>query len=115
MRIFRLWCFLILALWADTTFAGRLLTAYTATWCGPCQQFEQDIAHEPDITRGYDLEIIDAESDLELQRQKSVHVFPTFIITEYVDDKEIEIARKIGYRQLEFREWLKKHKAKPRH
>lgn len=112
MRAFRLVCFLIVALWTNNTFAQRFLRAYTAEWCAPCQEFKRDVLADPELVRGYELEIVDAGEDVEIQKQKKLSTFPTFIIEDAEHEKEI--SRKAGYKPAEFREWIRAHRVKKR-
>lgn len=115
MRITRIAAFLLLFLWPGNLFAEKLLTVFTANWCGPCQQFKQDILKDPGITAQYKVELIDIDTHENLVQDKKIKVFPTFIISEYQDDKEVEISRMTGYGRAELPGWLKKHRDKPKH
>ena len=59
---------------------------FTASWCGPCQQFKQIM--EGLKSDGLPIEIIDIDSNEDLARKFLVRSVPTTIIME--DDKEIE-------------------------
>ena len=51
---------------------------FTATWCGPCQQFKPimtEIANE-----GHSVQFIDIDSQEDLARQHNVRSVPTVII-----------------------------------
>tara|TARA_A100001011_G_C14068515_1_gene739220 strand:- start:267 stop:515 length:249 start_codon:yes stop_codon:yes gene_type:complete len=59
---------------------------FTASWCGPCQQFKPIM--EGLKSDGLPIEIIDIDSNEDLARKFLVRSVPTTIIME--DDKEIE-------------------------
>ena len=53
---------------------------FTATWCGPCQQFKPimtEIANE-----GHSVQFIDIDSQEDLARQHNVRSVPTVVIEE---------------------------------
>jgi len=63
---------------------------FTATWCGPCQQFKpimQEIANE-----GHSVQFIDIDSQENLARQYNVRSVPTVII----EQNGSEVNRLIG-------------------
>jgi thioredoxin 1 len=63
---------------------------FTATWCGPCQQFKPIM--EELKSDGLPIEIIDIDSNEDLAREFVVRSVPTTIIM----DGEVEVERFIG-------------------
>ena len=63
---------------------------FTATWCGPCQQFKpimEEIAGD-----GYSIEFIDVDNEQNKAEKYGVRSVPTVVI----EDNGIEVDRFIG-------------------
>ena len=63
---------------------------FTATWCGPCQQFKpimQEVSNE-----GHSVQFIDIDSQGDLARQYNVRSVPTVV----VEQNGSEVNRLIG-------------------
>ena len=112
MTVFRILLTVIVALWVGTSAGEDELTAITANWCAPCQQFKKDLIESGNELGETAVHVIDFDRSVEYATDKKVKTVPTFILHE-IDrgGVEKEIARKVGYKSLEdLHDWLKTNK-----
>jgi hypothetical protein len=93
--------------------AGEMLLAFTAEWCGPCQQFKRDYMADKELTAGYEVEIIDGDRAKEMAKDFEVKSYPTFIVVKVAKNgvlkKDNVVKRQAGYTSAEkFKDWLKR-------
>ena len=67
--------------------AAVVFLAFTATWCGPCQQLHRDFDGHRAVT------FVDVDAEPEMARRHSVRRMPTIVAV--ADGREV--ARKVGY------------------
>lgn len=111
----KLWGSLLLGVigLGGTGIAGEMLLAFTAEWCGPCQQFKADYMRDASLTAGYTVEIIDAEKAQEMAKDFGVVSYPTFIVVKVAADDKLNknnvVKKQSGYTGPEkFKAWLKR-------
>ncbi|NBT59440.1 thioredoxin, partial [bacterium] len=95
----------------NSAIAADVLLAFTAEWCGPCQQFKADYMADKNLVAGYETEIINVDKAKELARDFDVKSYPTFIVIKVEDDgtwrKDNIVKRKSGYDSpKKFKKWL---------
>jgi thiol-disulfide isomerase/thioredoxin len=91
--------------------AAEQLLVFTASWCGPCQQFKQDLADNPAVLQDYVIDVIDAELARDMKKDFQVKSYPTFILVDVGPDGVLRndrvLKRRSGYRGLgELQRWL---------
>ena len=59
---------------------------FTASWCGPCKRVRPIV--EEMISGGYNIQILDADTELELINKYNIRSVPTFILLN--NDSEID-------------------------
>lgn len=69
---------------------------FTAIWCGPCKK-TRPIVEELISNNEADIQIIDADSELDLIKKYEIRSIPTFILLE----NDIEIDRAFGTKTKE--------------
>jgi thiol-disulfide isomerase/thioredoxin len=107
MKVLRM---LLVALIANVCGGGESLVVFSASWCGPCQQFKQDLVEDPELIAGYEIDVIDVDLLPDMAADFTVKSYPTFIVVKVDDDilkPENEIRREIGYTGPgKFKRWL---------
>lgn len=92
--------------------AGEVLLAFTASWCGPCKQFKSDVAENPEMVAGYELDIIDVDQAKEMAQDFGVKSYPTFFVVKVGDDGVVKVANIVkkqeGYDARKFKRWLER-------
>ena len=82
-----------------------ILLIFGADWCGYCQNLKRDLPTIPEIDK-FIVCAIDIENNPELKAQMNVSSLPTSIIIDQNTNKEI--IRKLGYKPLEYKGWLRR-------
>lgn len=113
MNIFRGLVVLGVILVGTVSMAGEVLLAFTAEWCGPCQQFKKDLADDPKLAEGYEVDIVDAEVVSEMARDFGVKTYPTFYVVKVADDGVLKVSNVVkkqeGYTGArKFKKWLER-------
>ena len=90
--------------------AEETLLVFTASWCGPCQNFKKDLAADATLAGEYPVDNIDIDVAPEVAADFAVNGVPTFILID-VNDKTLnpqkEIRRRVGYTGPQaFKAWL---------
>ena len=75
--------------------SGVEVTAYTATWCGPCTRLKEDF--------GGEIAFVDVDEQPEVARRNNVRAMPTIIATA----NGREVGRTVGYHgRVSLRRWI---------
>lgn len=93
--------------------AGEVVLAFTAEWCGPCKQFKSDVAENPELVAGYDLDIVDVDQAKEMTKDFGVKLYPTFFVVKVEEDGALKVANIVkkqeGYDGAKkFKKWLER-------
>jgi len=73
----------------------KKLLYFTASWCGPCKKTRPVV--EQMILEGFNIEILDADIELDMIKKYEIRSIPTFILIE----NDLEIARSTGAKNKE--------------
>ena len=97
------------------SFGAEQLLVFTVGWCGPCQQFKQDLTNNPEALRGYTPDVIDAEAASDMKKDFEVKSYPTFILVDVGPDGIVRndrvLKRRTGYKGLaELQRWLERRR-----
>ena len=68
---------------------------FTASWCGPCKKTRPVV--EQMILEGFNIEILDADIELDMIKKYEIRSIPTFILIE----NNLEISRSTGAKNRE--------------
>lgn len=79
----------------------KLVLVFGADWCPYCRVLKKDINNIS--FKKYIVCIIDTDKNKELVQKYRIKGLPTSII---IDHKETELARKTGYKQSDYNQWL---------
>jgi thioredoxin 1 len=78
-----------------------LFLAFTASWCGPCDQFKADFATDAAV------QVLDVEENPELAAEYGIKSYPTVIAVSAETGQELD--RTAGYRGREtMKRWMKR-------
>lgn len=80
----------------------RLVLVFGADWCPYCRILKKDIDNITEFKK-YIVCFIDTDKNKELVQKYRIKGLPTSVI---VDHKETELARKTGYKQADYNQWL---------
>ena len=80
---------------------SEILLVFTAKWCGPCQQFKEDLKTKPEMVGDYAVEVVDVSQAKDMAKDFDVGSVPTFIVVKVADDDVIKatnvVKRTVGY------------------
>lgn len=109
IRTLLFWCIVGWGSWCQ---AGQLLLVFTASWCGPCQQFKKDLAEDPALVGDIPVDVMDIEVTPDVADGFKIKSVPTFVLVESAQGEirvDKELAREVGYKgPQKFKRWLKK-------
>lgn len=83
----------------------NVLLIFGADWCGNCVKLKNDM-YSINLD-DYVICTIDADENKSLARKYKVRSYPTSIVIKNGN----ELARKIGYKKVDFENWVEKHRS----
>ena len=81
----------------------KIVAVFGADWCGACKKLHKDLMDNPKVIDNCIYVYIDIDVRKDLKKNYAVGKVPDIMVL----DKNVEIKRRVGYKNLEeFKEWL---------